>query len=145
MDEPTTPPTEPPARGPGPVSAFVQATAGLLVPLLWLWVVRPWVVPESEREVRLRTGRPAYIAGWAVFRAIIGACQTQAGVLVLDWIFFRSFQSVPPALSVFGRAMKLRLRFERAVYSLIGTLFVIGFSLLPLTALLVAMPAVAPS
>lgn len=41
-----------------------------------------------------------------------------------------------------GRALK---RFVRAIGRLIGTLFTIGFSLLPLSALLIALPAVAPN
>ncbi len=36
-------------------------------------------------------------------------------------------------------------RFLRTVVNLLGTLFVIGFSLLPLSALLVALPAVSPT
>ncbi|MDY3553850.1 ABC transporter permease [Gemmata sp. JC717] len=43
------------------------------------------------------------------------------------------------------RLVKTVARFFRTVFSLIGTLFVIGFSLLPLSALLIALPAVAPN
>ncbi|HEY3787683.1 MAG TPA: hypothetical protein VGL71_02460, partial [Urbifossiella sp.] len=83
--------------------------------------------------------------GGALFRAMIGILEIQAFFsLPFDWLFFRSFQNVPDKLQAFERALKLRLRLERSIYSLIGTLFVIGFSLLPLAALLVALPAVAP-
>ena len=41
-----------------------------------------------------------------------------------------------------GRALK---KFVRAIGRLVGTLFTIGFSLLPLSALLIALPAVAPN
>ncbi|VTR90812.1 multidrug abc transporter permease : Uncharacterized protein OS=Pirellula staleyi (strain ATCC 27377 / DSM 6068 / ICPB 4128) GN=Psta_2964 PE=4 SV=1: FtsX [Gemmata massiliana] len=43
------------------------------------------------------------------------------------------------------RAVKAVTRFFRTIFSLIGTLFVIGFSLLPLSALLIALPAVSPN
>lgn len=43
------------------------------------------------------------------------------------------------------RAGRALVRFIRAVGRLIGTLFTIGFSLLPLSALLIALPAVAPN
>jgi len=44
-----------------------------------------------------------------------------------------------------ARAFKTAGRFLRAIGRLIGTLFTIGFSLLPLSALLIALPAVAPT
>src|SRR6476661_4799448 len=44
-----------------------------------------------------------------------------------------------------ARALKRTGRFLRAIGRLIGTLFTIGFSLLPLSALLIALPAVAPN
>ena len=43
------------------------------------------------------------------------------------------------------RAVKTVVRFARTVVGLVGTLFVIGFSLLPLSALLIALPAVSPN
>src|SRR5438105_4076807 len=43
------------------------------------------------------------------------------------------------------RAVKAVGRFARGLRRLVGTLFVIGLSLLPLSALLAALPAVAPS
>ncbi|MCE9568068.1 MAG: ABC transporter permease [Planctomycetes bacterium] len=43
------------------------------------------------------------------------------------------------------RMVKRILAFARTILGLIGTLFVIGFSLLPLAALLVALPAVSPN
>ncbi|QJW96899.1 ABC transporter permease [Frigoriglobus tundricola] len=48
----------------------------------------------------------------------------------------------PPPLT---RAARSVTRFFRTVFGFIGTLFVIGFSLLPLSALLVALPAVSPN
>src|SRR5262245_46983150 len=47
--------------------------------------------------------------------------------------------------SLLARAGKAVLRFLRAVRRLVGTLFTIGLSLLPLAALLVALPAVSPN
>jgi ABC-type antimicrobial peptide transport system permease subunit len=47
--------------------------------------------------------------------------------------------------SLMARAKKVVLGFARAVSRLVGTLFVIGFSLLPLSALLIALPAVSPT
>ena len=46
---------------------------------------------------------------------------------------------------LFMRGVKTIARFFRTFFNLIGTLFVIGFSLLPLSALLVALPAVSPN
>jgi ABC-type lipoprotein release transport system permease subunit len=83
--------------------------------------------------------------GGAIFRAIIGVLETQAFLaVVFDWLFFRSFATLPAGLEPFERGLKRRIRLEKSIYSLIGTLFVIGFSLLPLSALLVALPAAAP-
>ncbi|MFM8271737.1 MAG: hypothetical protein ACKODX_05315, partial [Gemmata sp.] len=46
---------------------------------------------------------------------------------------------------VAARFAKGVFHFFRTVVRLIGTLFVIGFSLLPLSALLIALPAAAPN
>jgi ABC-type antimicrobial peptide transport system permease subunit len=82
----------------------------------------------------------------AVFRAFLGAAQVHLGMtLTFDWLFFRSFGDLRTAPVAFELAVKRRFRFERSIYSLIGTLFVVGFSLLPLAALLAALPMVAPS
>lgn len=86
------------------------------------------------------------VIGGAMFRAVLGVVQLQLGATILyDWLFFRSFADLRTAPPAFERAVKMRFRFERSVYSLIGTLFVIGFSLLPLAALLAALPMVAPN
>jgi hypothetical protein len=50
-----------------------------------------------------------------------------------------------PRDALLVRLAKAGVRFARTVGGLIGTLFVIGFSLLPLSALLVALPAVSPN
>lgn len=50
--------------------------------------------------------------------------------------------SAPGPLARGARAVR---QFARAILRLVGTLFVIGFSLLPLSALLVALPAVSPN
>ncbi|MCI0704243.1 MAG: ABC transporter permease, partial [Planctomycetia bacterium] len=55
----------------------------------------------------------------------------------------RDADSARPGL--LSRIGKLLWGFGRTILRLIGTLFVIGFSLLPLASLLVALPAVAPS
>ena len=84
-------------------------------------------------------------AGGALFRALVGVLQTQAiFTLTLDWLFFKSFLKLPEGMRPFDRALNRRVAFERAVWKLIGTLFVIGFSLLPLASLLVALPAASP-
>lgn|GEM_PF-161940 len=78
-----------------------------------------------------------------------GALATVAFQLVLwlstDWPFWRSFSMESAEPEAFQRGVRLRVGFERTVFRLIGTLFVIGFSLLPLSVLLVALPAVSPS
>ncbi|MBP3958846.1 ABC transporter permease [Gemmata sp. G18] len=82
----------------------------------------------------------------ALFRAVLGGAQVLlAPTILFDWLFFRSFSNLRTAPPAFERAVKLRFQFERGIYSLIGTLFVVGFSLLPLAALLAALPLVAPS
>src|SRR5690348_11962370 len=48
----------------------------------------------------------------------------------------------PPWLARVGRAVVMGLR---SVASVLGTLFVLGLSLLPLSALIVALPAVSPN
>ncbi|HXD86285.1 MAG TPA: ABC transporter permease [Urbifossiella sp.] len=164
------------------IGAYIQAFAGLFVPLVLLRSVRGIVAPRrSNALVSLSMPVVALFAalwlfilvntaatfalkgfppfenppkldpltfsaiGGAIFRAMIGVLQTQALLsLPFDWLFFRSFENAPEKLLPFDRALKARMRLERSIYSLIGTLFVIGFSLLPLAALLVALPAVAP-
>ena len=80
-----------------------------------------------------------------VARAGLGVLQVHLGLtLASDWLFFRAFRTVPGELRAFDRGLKRRAVFEKSVYSLIGTLFVVGFSLLPLSALLAALPAAAP-
>jgi putative ABC transport system permease protein len=253
MDVSTTPLATPrfrtadddtPARGPNPVYGLVQWLAGLLVPLWWLWLVRPWVLPESETAVRARssplatsilrvvrivllanflvgipvfalwqlweTGRATlpivsligipvfllclvigswrrpvlifFLTGWwllgmavmaatfafrgfppfdnppkfdpltwrtilgAVLRGLVGVVQLQVGVsLIADWLFWRSFPDVPDSLRPFRQGLRTRIAAERGFFRFVGTLFVIGFSLLPLTALLAALPAAAPN
>jgi ABC-type antimicrobial peptide transport system permease subunit len=53
--------------------------------------------------------------------------------------------TTPAGSSLPARAGRAAARFVRAILRLVGTLFVIGFSLLPLAALLAALPAVAPN
>lgn len=80
-----------------------------------------------------------------VFFALLGVGLFQVGVLLtFDWLLLRLLPE-PTSDTAFERAVKLRYRFGRSVYSLIGTLFVVGFSLLPLAALLAALPMVAPA
>lgn len=66
-------------------------------------------------------------------------------LLATDWIFFKWAPDSPSDLSIFSRWLRLRYMAERAIFKLIGTLFVLGLSLLPLSALLVALPAVSPN
>ena len=101
--------------------------------------------PPFENPPKLDPLTPGALGGM-LFRAFVGVLQTQAFLtLTLDWLFFKAFPNVPDELRVFGRALKRRIAFERSIYSLVGTLFVIGFSLLPLASLLVALPAVSPT
>ncbi len=93
---------------------------------------------------------PPAITGFRLLSAFfkstlaVVAFQILAGLLT-DWLFWRSFTALPPELEPFQKAVRVRIAFQRTVVSLIGTLFVIGLSLLPLSALLVALPAVSPN
>jgi hypothetical protein len=101
--------------------------------------------PGAPEPPKLDPMTPAVVGGM-VFRGALAVLQNQLVViLVLDFLFYRSFPRLPDRLGVFDRCLKRRVTFGRALWRLIGTLFVIGFSLLPLAALLVALPAVAPS
>ena len=154
-------------RGPGAFSTLAQTVAGLLVPLVLLRPFRRvihsypailfplagfWLLvlfgnaqmfalqgfPPFEKPPKFDPLTLSAIGG-AIFRALLGVLQTHAFMtLAFDWLFLKSFAKNPAGLDAFARALKLRIRFDRAVYSLFGTLFVIGFSLLPLTALLAA-------
>src|SRR5436190_7220915 len=129
------------------------STAVLLaVSVLWLFVLLSTAAtfavkgfPPFDDPPTLSPLTPRII-GMALLRAMIGVVQTQLfGVLILDWLFIRAFRTLPDGLGAFDRGLKMRMAFERGVVSIIGTLFVIGFSLLPLAALLVALPAVSPN
>src|SRR5437868_202242 len=39
-----------PPREAGMIGAALQTLGGLLVPLSWFWVVRPWMLPETHRN-----------------------------------------------------------------------------------------------
>jgi putative ABC transport system permease protein len=73
----------------------------------------------------------------AVAQAVVG--------LILDWPFWRAFESRDAEPDRLQRGVRIRVAFQRAVFRIVGTLFVIGFSLLPLSVLLIALPAVSPS
>ena len=85
------------------------------------------------------------VVGGMVFRAVLAVVQNLLlTYLLLDVLFYWSFPAVAGDLRTFDRCVKWRVGFGRGFWRLIGTLFVVGFSLLPLAALLVALPAVAP-
>lgn len=157
---------------PNAILGFFQTVAGLLVPLMFLRPFRRllsnpvliffaglWMLvllntaftyatrgfPPFENPPKLDETTPISTLGGMLWRAMIGVLQTQAFMAVaFDWLFFRAFARIPKHLQPFERGLKTRMRLERSIYSLIGTLFVIGFSLLPLASLLVALPAAAP-
>jgi hypothetical protein len=82
----------------------------------------------------------------AILRGLAGVFQTQAFMsLVGDWVFWNSFPAGRPDLRAFGRALKFRIAVERRFLRFVGTLFTIGLSVLPLSALLAALPAAAPN
>jgi ABC-type lipoprotein release transport system permease subunit len=62
-----------------------------------------------------------------------------------DWPFFGSFRSIKGDYRPLDEAIAGRVKFVRGLYSLMGTLIVLGLSLLPLTSLIVALPAVSPN
>jgi ABC-type lipoprotein release transport system permease subunit len=79
------------------------------------------------------------------FRGLMGVIQLLIQTTLLtDWLFWRSFPDVPDRLRPFRQGLRTRVALQRGFYRFVGTLFVIGFSLLPLTALLAALPAAAP-
>jgi ABC-type lipoprotein release transport system permease subunit len=138
-------------RRPGTRGSFLRPLVLFVFAGLWFFLLANTAAtfalkgfPPFDHPPKL-TPPTIWTVGGAIFRAMIGVLQTQSVVLMLDWLFFRSFPNVPAGLRVFDRALKRRISFERGIFSLIGTLFVIGFSLLPLTALLAALPAVSPS
>jgi putative ABC transport system permease protein len=162
-----------PASRPGVLASLVQTVAGTIVPLVILRpfrrVIRSYpavlfpvaglwlLVLFGNAQMFALKGFPPFekppkldpltltAVGGAIMRAVIGVLQTQAVLMLgFDWLFFKAFANSSSGLEAFDRGVKKRIRFDRTVYSLIGTLFVIGFSLLPLAALLAALPAVAP-
>src|SRR5581483_4708491 len=86
------------------------------------------------------------VVAFAVLRGLVGVFQTQAFFcLVGDWLFWGSFPEGRPGLRAFDRALKFRVTVERRFLRFVGTLFTIGLSVLPLSALLAALPAAAPN
>jgi hypothetical protein len=60
-------------------------------------------------------------------------------------LFFKSFGDTSDDLPVLSTGLRWRIAFENAIFQLIATMFTLGLSLLPLTALLIALPAVSPN
>ena len=81
----------------------------------------------------------------AILRGCMGVLQLQIMMMFVNWIFFKSFNSISPDLETLDRGVKRHVAFERGIISLLGTLFTIGLSVLPLSALLVALPVVSPN
>lgn len=82
---------------------------------------------------------------FAILRGLIGVFQIQAFFsLAADWVFWNSFPDGRPGLRPFELALKFRVAVERRFLRFVGTLFTIGFSVLPLSALLAALPAASP-
>ncbi|HJZ54858.1 MAG TPA: ABC transporter permease, partial [Gemmataceae bacterium] len=138
-------------RRPDSRVAFLRVPVLLLLAGFWLFYLSAIAAmyallgyPPFENPPKFNS-IDIWAVGGAAFRAMMGVLQTQSGVLLLDWLFFRSFPNIPPDLRSLERALKRRIALERTIYSLIGTLFVIGFSLLPLASLLVALPLVSPN
>ena len=62
-----------------------------------------------------------------------------------DWPFLNSFRRMRPSFQPLHRATESRIRLISLFYRLLSMLAVIGLSILPLTALIVALPAVSPN
>ncbi len=134
--------------GSGPRALFV--CGALLLWLGHLFLTFAALVAMSFVQIPGRPPPPSTVSIWVVFTALFrGLVGTAAAQLLMtmptDWLFWRAFRELPEELEPFQGAVRTRIAFQRAVVRLIGTLFVIGFSLLPLSALLVALPAVSPS
>jgi putative ABC transport system permease protein len=65
--------------------------------------------------------------------------------LLGDWPFLNSFKVIRPEYAALESGLQSHLRLVRTVYSLLSTLLVCGLSLLPLSALIVALPAASPN
>ena len=63
----------------------------------------------------------------------------------VDWPFLNSFPEFKPEFDGLHDGVTFQIKMVRSVYSLLGTMFTLGLSLLPLTALIVAIPAVSPN
>lgn len=68
-----------------------------------------------------------------------------AVLAIVDWPFLNSFPEFKPEFDGLHDGVTFQIRMVRSVYSLLGTMFTLGLSLLPLTALIVAIPAVSPN
>jgi hypothetical protein len=62
-----------------------------------------------------------------------------------DWPFLDSFRHVRPDFEALDRGIQTHVRLVQTVYGLLATLIVCGLSLLPLSSLIVALPAVSPN
>jgi hypothetical protein len=88
----------------------------------------------------------AKVVIFAILRGLVGVFQTQTFLsLIGDWVFWNSFPQERPELRPFERALKFRITIEQRFLRFVGTLFTIGLSVLPLSALLAALPVAAPN
>lgn len=66
-------------------------------------------------------------------------------LVIAEYRSLNAFRSIAPDLPAFKLAIRWRTRLEAAMFKILGSLFVLALSLLPLSALLVALPAVSPN
>lgn len=62
-----------------------------------------------------------------------------------DWMFLKSFRYFKPEYEALENGVGAHVRLITTVYGILSTLVVCGLSLLPLSALIVALPAVSPN
>jgi ABC-type antimicrobial peptide transport system permease subunit len=131
-----------------------RQTLALLALLAFWWIAHigaflvwnQFVISWESKDPPPSGAIPPLIIVFLLGRLLTGNFLIQTVLLMLvDWPFYGSFSAIPERLGVFRQCLRARVALERRVTSLIGTMIVLGLSLLPLSALLVALPAVAPS
>lgn len=125
------------------VSWIVISMGVVAVGIGLLWYLGMWGAPQSSGKPPELSLRTLLVTGFFVMTMCVSFVLSI--FLVGDWPFLNSFRYVKREYAALESGVQSHIRLVRTVYGLLSTLLVCGLSLLPLSALIVALPAVSPN
>ncbi len=75
---------------------------------------------------------------------LVASAVPDVALFVFALVKYRRFPEYDPDFDLYGRVLQVRVRIWRTIFRLLGTAVVLGLSLLPLSSLLLAFPALVP-